>query len=89
MTDILHHASTNPRKTIQINLQLEALRTCEVMFAAERNKLKKEIEVLDQQIKEKDKQIKEKDKLLKEKNKQIEDLKNQLADLQRSLGGVI
>jgi chromosome segregation ATPase len=81
MTDIFDTASTNPRKTIQINLQLEALRTCEVMFAAERNKLKKEIEVLDQLIKEKD-------QLLKEKIKEIEDLKNQLADLQRRRGDV-
>jgi chromosome segregation ATPase len=82
MTDILHHAGTNPTEKRQIELEVEAWRTYDAMFATERNKLKKELEAIH-------KQIKEKDQLLKEKIKQIEDLKNQLADLQRRFGGVI
>jgi uncharacterized phage infection (PIP) family protein YhgE len=73
MTDILHHAGTNPAEKKQIELEVEAWRTYDAMFATERNKLKKDLD-------ESRKEVKEKDQV-------IEELKKQIAELLKKQGG--
>jgi uncharacterized protein (DUF3084 family) len=67
MTDILHHAGTNPAEKEQIELEVEAWRTYDAMFATERSKLKKELD-------ESRKEVKEKDQVIEELKKQIANL---------------
>jgi hypothetical protein len=71
MTDILHHAGTNPAEKKQIELEVEAWRTYDAMFATERNKLKKDLDESRKEVKEKDKALNEKEQALNEKDQTI------------------
>jgi hypothetical protein len=87
MTDILHHAGTNPAEKKEIELEVEAWRTYDAMFATERNKLKKELDASRKEVEEKDQAINEKDQALSEKDQVIEELKKQMADLLKKQDG--
>jgi septal ring factor EnvC (AmiA/AmiB activator) len=80
MTDILHLAGTNPVEKKQIELEVEAWRTYDAMFATERNKLKKDLD-------ESRKEVKEKDQVINEQDQVIEELKKQMADLLKKHDG--
>jgi hypothetical protein len=67
ITDILHHAGTNPDERKQIEAEQEAWRTVEALFANERQAFEKALA--------------EKDKALDEMAKQLEELKRRLGEL--------
>jgi septal ring factor EnvC (AmiA/AmiB activator) len=94
MTDVLHHAGTNPVEKKEIELEVEAWRTYDAMFATERNKLKKDLDESRKEVKEKDKAISEKaqalnekDQAYSEKDQVIEELKKQMSELLKNQGG--
>ncbi|MFP5041020.1 hypothetical protein [Parasediminibacterium sp. JCM 36343] len=71
MTDILHHAGTNPEEKKKIETEQEAWRTVNAMFENEKKAFIKA-------LKEKDKALSEKDQALTEKDKQIAELLKRL-----------
>lgn len=72
-TDILHHAGTNPEERKKIEIEQEAWRSVNAMFADKERELQKKLE-------EKDKALGEKDRELNEKNRLIEELMRKLGE---------
>jgi hypothetical protein len=78
ITDILHHSGTEPEERKLIEIEREAWRSINAMFADKEKKYLKEMEEKDKALEEKDKALEEKDKVLEEKDKEIEALKRRL-----------
>ncbi|TAE31674.1 MAG: hypothetical protein EAZ92_02490 [Candidatus Kapaibacterium sp.] len=78
MTDILHHAGTDPEKRKQLEIEQEAWRTINAMFGEKEQSYLKQLAEKDQTISEKEKALSEKEKALNEKDKQIAELLKKL-----------
>jgi hypothetical protein len=69
MTDILHHSGTDPEERKLIEIEQEAWRTINAMFADKEEEYIKKMEEKDKAIEEKDQVIEEKDKVIEETTK--------------------
>jgi len=84
MTDILHHAGTDPKTRKQIENEREAQRTINDMIQVREKKFKRKFEEQDKAIKEQGKAIKEQKKVIEEKDNVIEE-KDKTLEAQRKL----
>lgn len=80
MTDILHHAGTDPKTREEIEIEREAHRTINEMIRASEKKHKRKFEELEKEMQEKEKEMQEKDKALEAQRKLIEELKKRLGE---------
>jgi len=78
VTDILHMTGIDPASRKEIEVEQEAWRTIEAMFAPREKKLLKELEEKEKALSEKDKALSEKEKELEAQRKLIEELKKKL-----------
>ncbi len=80
MTDILHHAGTDPEKRKQLETEQEAWRTINAMFGEKEQSYLKQLAEKDQALSEKDQTISEKDQTISEKDRQIAELLRKLSE---------
>jgi hypothetical protein len=88
MTDILHYVGTNPQERKHIEVEQEAHRTIESMFANYRKELEQKSKALnekDKALNEKDKELDEKDKELNEKDKELNEKDKELNEKDKEL----
>jgi hypothetical protein len=95
ITDILHHAGTDPEERKQIENEQEAWRSINAMFIGKEREFLKKIDEMDKvlekkdrELEEKDKVLEEKDKVLEEKDKVLEEKDKLIEDLLKKLGRV-
>ena len=92
ITDILHHAGTNPSEKKRIETEKEAWRTVNAMFEEEREAFEEEREAFEEEredflkvLKEKNQAISEKDQALSEKEQALSEKDKLIAELLRKL----
>jgi len=73
MTKILHHAGTNPEERKEIEIEAEAWRSINAMFAETEQKYLKQMQDQQQIIYKKDESLKAKEEALKEKDEAIKE----------------
>ena len=78
LTDILHYVGTDPKERKQIEIEKEAWRTVNAMFAEKEQRLLKSLGEKEKALEEKEKALEEKDKALDEKDKVIAELLRKL-----------
>jgi hypothetical protein len=81
ITDILHHSGTEPEERKLIEIEQEAWRSINVLFADTEEKYLKAVGALE----EKDKVLEEKDKVLEEKDKTLEKNSKALAEKDKEI----
>ncbi len=85
MTEILHHAGTNPEERKEIEIEQEAWRSVNAMFAEKEQSFLREIEEQRKTLAEKNKALEEKDKALEEKDKALEEKDKMIQELLKKL----
>jgi hypothetical protein len=90
ITDILHHSGTDPESRRQIEIEQEAWRSIDAMFADKEKAFQKalaekEKALADKEkaLADKDKALDEKDKMMREQQKALEDMAKQIEELKR------
>ena len=85
MTNILPHSGTDPQTRAAIEVEREAWRSVNAMFAEKERVFQKQLEDKNKALADKDKALEDKDKALEDKNKALEDKDKALEDKNKAL----
>ena len=85
MTNILHHSGTDPQTRAAIEVEREAWRSVNAMFAEKERVFQKQLEDKNKALADKDKALEDKDKALEDKDKALEDKNKALEDKEQKL----